>query len=86
VELYFEACMAQTFCPLRESIESSYAQLMKLSDEQIKGFIEAWHADFGETLSVETARSEALRLLDFFAALADILRRPQQEPKKESKQ
>jgi hypothetical protein len=46
---------------------------MQLSDEQIKDFIEAWHADFGETLSVETARSEALRLLDFFAWMVEEL-------------
>ena len=46
---------------------------MQLSDEQIRDFIEAWHADFGETLSVEAARSEALRLLDFFAWMVEEL-------------
>ena len=73
VELYFGACVAQTFCRLHESIWSRYAHLMHLSDAQIKDFIEAWHEDFGETLSVETARSEALRLLDFFACMVEEL-------------
>ena len=46
---------------------------MQLSDEHIKDFIEAWQADFGEMLSVEAARSEALRLLDFFAWMVEEL-------------
>jgi hypothetical protein len=44
---------------------------MQLSDEQIGEFIEAWKADFGETLSIEEARAEALRLLDFFGQFAE---------------
>jgi hypothetical protein len=46
---------------------------MRLSDEDIQEFIEAWQADFGETLSAESGRSEALRLLDFFAWMVEEL-------------
>ena len=46
---------------------------MQFRDEQIRAFIDAWQADFGETLSVEAARSEALRLLDFFAWMVEEL-------------
>jgi hypothetical protein len=49
---------------------------MPLSDEQIQSFIEAWRVDFGEVLTPDVARSEANRLLDFFAAMAQILRHP----------
>lgn len=48
---------------------------MTLSDQQIRDFIRRWQQDFGETLSPERARAEAVRLLDFFAALAQALRR-----------
>lgn len=44
---------------------------MQLSDERIRDFIEAWKSDFGETLTDANARSEAMRLLDFFATLAE---------------
>ena len=46
---------------------------MELSDEQVREFIEAWEADFGETLSFDAARSEALAFLDFFAWMVDEL-------------
>lgn len=53
---------------------------MKLSDEQIRRFIECWKEDFGEELTMEDAGVEAMRLLDFFAALAELLRRPRRAP------
>lgn len=53
---------------------------MQLSNEQIQSFIECWKKDFGEVLAPEEASVEATRLLDFFAALAEMLRRPQQKP------
>jgi hypothetical protein len=56
---------------------------MKLSEEQIERFIECWRQDFGEVLTPERARSEAMRLLDFFAALAEMLRRPRRIPKED---
>lgn len=46
---------------------------MTLSDQDIQDFIEAWRADFGETLSAETARTEALGLIDFFAWMTEEL-------------
>jgi len=46
---------------------------MQLSEKQINDLIEAWKADFGETLSPDAARSEALRLLDFFVWMVDEL-------------
>ena len=63
------------FFPLREPLDTRYAQLMQLSDEQVKDFIDAWKADFGETLTVEDARAEALRLLDFFGQFSEGLER-----------
>ena len=48
---------------------------MQLSNEQIQAFIECWRKDFGEVLTPEQARVEALRLLEFFAVLAEMLRR-----------
>ena len=53
---------------------------MQLSDEQVRSFIECWKKDFGEVLTPDQARVEAMRLLDFFAALAEMLRRPQRKP------
>jgi hypothetical protein len=47
---------------------------MQLSDKQVQAFIECWKKDFGEVLPPEQARVEALRLLEFFAALAEMLR------------
>jgi len=52
---------------------------MQLSNEQILSFIECWEKDFGEVLAPDQARVEAMRLLDFFAALAETLRRPRQK-------
>lgn len=49
---------------------------MTLSDQEVQEFIEAWRADFGEVLSPEAAHSEALRLIDFFAWMAEQLGRP----------
>jgi hypothetical protein len=40
---------------------------VKLLEQDIQEFVEAWKSDFGETLSKESAESEALRLIDFFA-------------------
>ena len=73
-----EACIESTFDPRHLRLTTSYAQLMQLSDEQIGEFIEAWKADFGETLSIEEARAEALRLLDFFGQFAEGLARIRQ--------
>ena len=53
---------------------------MTLSEEQVQSFIECWEKDFGEVLTPEEARAEAMRLLDFFAALAEMLRHPRQSP------
>jgi len=50
---------------------------MELTKEQVQAFIEAWQKDFGDRLSFEEAGVEAKRLLDFFAAMAEILRRPE---------
>jgi hypothetical protein len=47
---------------------------MKLSEEQIRSFIECWKTDFGDTLTPEQAEVEAMRLLEFFAAIAAFLR------------
>ena len=51
---------------------------MHLSDEQLHSFIECWKKDFGKVLTPDEARVEAMRLLEFFAALAEMLRRPRQ--------
>lgn len=48
---------------------------MTLSDQDIQDFIVAWRADFGESLPTETARSEAVHLLEFFVWLAEELGR-----------
>jgi hypothetical protein len=49
---------------------------MNLSNKQIEGFVEAWKADFGETLTKEMAHSEANRLLEFFLTMhEDLMRR-----------
>jgi hypothetical protein len=45
---------------------------MELSEAQIKDFIGCWKRDFGEELAPDMARAEAMRLLDFFATLADV--------------
>ena len=42
---------------------------MKLTDADIASFIQEWKAEFGETLPSEVARAEAMRLVEFFAAL-----------------
>lgn len=59
---------------------------MQLSDQHIKDFIEAWKADFGETLTAAEARAEATRLLDFFAQFAEGLALIRQEPRDEATQ
>ena len=48
---------------------------MLLNDEQIRHFAEAWKEDFGEVLTLEEARAEAMRLLEFFAQFAEGLER-----------
>lgn len=46
---------------------------MELSDEDIRAFADIWQSTFGETLTPDQARTEARRLLDFYAALAEAL-------------
>lgn len=58
--------------------DARYAQLMQLSDKQIMDFIECWKKDFGEVLSTDEARIEAVRLLDFFHRFAEGLTRIRQ--------
>lgn len=53
---------------------------MQLSEEQIQSFIECWKKDFGEILTPDQARVEAVRLLAFFAALDEMLRHARQSP------
>lgn len=72
--------MVHSFRPLGTVTHPSYAQLMQLSDQQIQSFIECWKKDFGEVLTAEEARVEAIRLLEFFAVLADMLRRDRPSP------
>lgn len=50
---------------------------MTLSEQEIQDFIDAWRTDFGETLAPAAARSEALRLIDFFAWMAEEVARKQ---------
>ena len=59
---------------------------MQLSDQHIKEFIEAWKADFGETLTASEARAEATKLLDFFAQFAEGLTRIRQQARDAAKQ
>ena len=73
-------CAARRFRPLGDSAGAQYAQRMRLSEEQVQSFIECWQKDFGEVLTPEEARAEAMRVLDFFAALAEMLRHPRQSP------
>ncbi len=47
---------------------------MNLTDKHIQDFIDAWKADFGDTLSPEEATNEAKRLLDFFGQMEEGLR------------
>ena len=49
---------------------------MQLSDEQIRDFATCWKRDFGEDLSPDRAREEAMRLLDFFVTLAEVFTVP----------
>jgi hypothetical protein len=53
---------------------------MELSDEHIQSFIECWRRDFDEVLTPDQARIEAMRLLDFFAALGEMLRGARPHP------
>ena len=73
-------CAARQFRPLSEAAKDRYAQHMTLSDQQVQNFIECWQKDFAEVLTPDEARAEAMRLLDFFAALAEMLRHPRQSP------
>ena len=54
---------------------------MHLSDEQIQSFIECWKKDFNEVLTLDQARAEAMRLLDFFGQFAEGLTRIQKRAK-----
>jgi repressor LexA len=47
---------------------------MELTDEQVLSFIECWEKDFGERLSLDQARGEAMRLLTFFGQMEALLR------------
>ena len=55
---------------------------MQLSNEQILSFIECWKKDFGEVLTPDQARVEAMRLLDFFEQFAEGLTRIRQRANK----
>jgi hypothetical protein len=44
---------------------------MHLTKEDINAYIEAWKADFGETITYELAESEAQKLISFFLSLAE---------------
>ena len=48
---------------------------MELTDSEIDDLRECWKADGGGDITREAARSEALRLLDFFTELEEALRR-----------
>lgn len=56
---------------------------MELTDLDVQNFRESWKQDFGEDLSPDRARSEALRLLDFFATL-EAAHRPALEERERS--
>ena len=56
---------------------------MQLSVQQIQAFMECWKKDFGEVLTPEEARAEAMRLLDFFAFFAEGLARIQRRGRDE---
>lgn len=47
-----------------------YAQSMKLSQQDIEEFIEAYRTDFGETISMAEAEEMATRVLAVFRLLA----------------
>ncbi|MEX2181887.1 MAG: hypothetical protein WD771_07580 [Gemmatimonadaceae bacterium] len=53
---------------------------MKLTDEQLETFIACWRADFGEVLTKDQARAEAMRLLSFFITLTNYTQRRTQHP------
>ena len=46
---------------------------MRLDDASVQAFADIWKLQFGEELTLEQARTEAQRLLDFYAALAEPL-------------
>ena len=56
---------------------------MIFQDHEIQEFIEAWKADFGETLTRGEAEMEMNCLLDFFCTVAE--KRAELESKKEEK-
>lgn len=68
-----------TFSLLQHVLATTYAGGMELKDEEAKEFRESWKQDFGEDLSPDRARSEALRLLDFFATLDEAHRTVEEE-------
>lgn len=74
---FWRMCYTEsTSDPRQRDAAIRYAEVMELSDEQIKAFIECWERDFSERLTAEQARVEARRLLDFFAELADAFANP----------
>ena len=57
-----------------EEAATQGAPHLALDQGEIAEFVTAWEADFGEVLSQEEARSEALHLLHFFGTLEESLR------------
>lgn len=53
---------------------------VELTAADVDELIQAWQIDFDERLTVEEARSEALRLLHFFGTLEDVLRLEGEHP------
>ena len=47
---------------------------MRLSDKRLQEFRELWSGSFGEQLSIEQARHEALLLMELYAMLATPLK------------
>ena len=45
---------------------------MKLTEDDISAFIEAWQCAFDETLSRDRAEAEANRLMHFYITLVDV--------------
>jgi hypothetical protein len=57
---------------------------MQLSDHDIREFQVIWQQEFGETLSPDQARREALLLLELYGCIADTLCKPPPEPDQNS--
>lgn len=62
-----------TFRSLRNDRPPAYAGRMELTDDDIRAFADIWETQFGEKLTADQARTEAQRLLEFYAALAEPL-------------